>query len=152
MDKLIYAIIIAILGVLYLIFSDIVELKNSINVIKEQAKEINAAQSSLNKRLDVREIDKLYELKLAKNLEVLGDISCGECHNASDMALPIRKITLNEAIAIVRFGNERTNKLGMPTYKSYNNGKDPFIADSGLKKRLEILYTDELLKTAVNKE
>ena len=31
----------------------------------------------------------------------------------------------------------------------FNNGKDAFISDSGLKQRLENLYTDDLLRTAV---
>lgn len=122
-----------------------------IEFIKEQIKEINTSNIAIAKRLDVRDIDRLYELKLAKNLEVLGDISCGECHNASDTALSISKITLNEAIAIVRFGNAKTLQGGMPIYKSFNNGKDPFIADSGLKRRLEVLYTDDFLKTAKQK-
>lgn len=136
---------------MYMGMSDLKESNLVIEFIKEQIKEINTSNIAIAKRLDVRDIDRLYELKLAKNLEVLGDISCGECHNASDTALPISKITLNEAIAIVRFGNEKTLKGGMPTYKSFNNGKDPFIADSGLKRRLEVLYTDDFLKTAKQK-
>ncbi|WP_158654681.1 hypothetical protein [Helicobacter equorum] len=116
-------------------------------LIKEQLKDINIANTTIAKRLDVRDSDRLFELKLAKNTEVLGDISCGQCHNASDTALPISKISVNEAISIVRFGNEKSIQGGMPIYKSFNNGKDPFISDSGLKKRLEVLYTDELLKT-----
>ena len=63
-----------------------------------------------------------------------------------------RKISVSEAINIVRFGSEKSQAGGMPIYKSFNNGKDAFISDSGLKQRLENLYTDDLLRTAVSKD
>lgn len=145
MDRLFMAVLVCLLLVFYFSFKDIQE---KVTLVKEQIKDINSTNTAIAKRLDVRDFDRLFELKLAKNAEVLGDISCGECHNASDTALPISKMSVNEAISIVRFGNEKSIQGGMPIYKSFNNGKDPFISDSGLKKRLESLYTDELLKTA----
>ena len=39
----------------------------------------------------------------------------------------------------------------MPQYKSVNNGKDAWISDSGLKGRLEALYTKEFLSTALDR-
>ena len=152
MDKigLVACILCAIL--FYFIQSSISEEIKEIKAIKQDISYIKVEQKALNGRLDVKELDKLNELKIAKNEEVLGDISCGSCHNSSDTALPIYKISMQEAISIVRFGNERTKAAGMPIYKSFNNGKDNFIADSGLKNRLGALYTDELLKTAKNKQ
>lgn len=132
----------------YFIQSDISAQGKDIAMIKTEISYIKVDQKALSNRLDVKELDRLYELKLSKNAEVLGDISCGQCHNSSDTALPIRKISMAEAISIVRFGSERSKAGGMPIYKSFNNGKDAFISDSGLKNRLESLYTDELLKTA----
>lgn len=143
------AVLVCLLLVFYFSFKDITkDIQEKVTLVKEQIKDINSTNTAIAKRLDVRDFDRLFELKLAKNAEVLGDISCGECHNASDTALPISKMSVNEAISIVRFGNEKSIQGGMPIYKSFNNGKDPFISDSGLKKRLESLYTDELLKTA----
>lgn len=149
MDRLFMAVLVCLLLVFYFSFKDITkDIQEKVTLVKEQIKDINSTNIAIAKRLDVRDFDRLFELKLAKNAEVLGDISCGECHNASDTALPISKMSVNEAISIVRFGNEKSIQGGMPIYKSFNNGKDPFISDSGLKKRLESLYTDELLKTA----
>lgn len=149
MDRLFMAVLVCLLLVFYFSFKDITkDIQEKVTLVKEQIKDINSTNTAIAKRLDVRDFDRLFELKLAKNAEVLGDISCGECHNASDTALPISKMSVNEAISIVRFGNEKSIQGGMPIYKSFNNGKDPFISDSGLKKRLESLYTDELLKTA----
>lgn len=133
----------------YFIQSDVSALEKRASGFESNLQVIAIEQKALGSRLDVREIDRLYELKLAKNQEMLGDISCGECHISSDTALPIRKISMSEAISIVRFGSEKSKAGGMPLYKSFNNGKDAFITDSGLKNRLEKLYTDELLKTAV---
>lgn len=152
MDKLSVFLLALCAVVFWFIKSDIDELLSRFKYTNMQVETIKAYQQALNTRLDVKELDTLYELKLLRNKEMLGDTSCGECHNSSDTALPIRKISLNEAINVVRFGNERSTAMGMPIYKSFNNGKDPFITDSGLKTRLEQLYTDELLKTAVNEK
>ncbi|RDU51765.1 hypothetical protein CQA49_09225 [Helicobacter sp. MIT 00-7814] len=110
-----------------------------------------ATIKAVAKQLAIKEQAQLESLKLEKNLEVFGDISCGKCHNSSELALPLRNIELNEAIKIVRFGNERSIAGGMPQYKSINNGKDAWISDSGLKGRLEALYTKEFLSTALDR-
>ena len=152
MEKASIVVFIVCIGFFYFIKSDVAEVKQDIITINNAIGYVKIEQSAISKRLDVRELDKLYELKLSKNAEVLGDISCGKCHNSSDTALPIRKISVSEAINIVRFGSEKSQAGGMPIYKSFNNGKDAFISDSGLKQRLENLYTDDLLRTAVSKD
>lgn len=140
-------------GIALLIFWDIITSISALKILvsknqtnlEKQAVELKA----ISDRLDVRENDRLFALKLKRNQEAFSDISCGKCHSQSDTLLPLRDISLNEAIAIVRFGTERSIAGGMPHYKSFNDGKsDAFISDSGLKARLEPLYSPDLLKSA----
>lgn len=148
-----FYIIIGALGIaLFFIFSDIGEMRKTMvansNALVSQTIEIKAIAG----RLDVTDRDRLYEVRAKRNQEVLGDISCGKCHNAETYPLPIRNITIREAIEIVRKGNDRSIEGGMPLYSAINNGRGAHITDSGLQMRLEKLYTQELIKIALDRD
>lgn len=138
-----------VLVVMYLIHQDLQQIKttqiNQLAINETQA--VNF--STISKRLDVSENERMFEVRALKNKETLGDLSCGKCHNAESNALPITRISLDEAFKIVRNGTENTKKKGMPVYDSLNQGKgNPVISDSVLRSSLERLYTPELLKVA----
>lgn len=135
------------------IFWDIISSISALKVLvarnQENLEKQGVELKAISDKLNVSEQERLYALKAKRNMQAFSDISCGKCHNQTDTLLPLRDISLNEAINIVRFGNERSIAGGMPHYKSFNDGKsESYISDSGLKTRLEQIYTQELLKIA----
>lgn len=136
-------------GLMWFFHQDLKEIKETqvrqLSINEQQAVNFN----TISKRLDVTETDRIIEIRALKNKETLGDISCGKCHNPDSNALPINKLTAEEAYQIVREGNDRSKEGGMPIYLSANVQKgQAYISDSVLRTILEKLYTPELLKVA----
>lgn len=150
MNNITTAVVGLMLVVLYLVHQDLQQIKDT--QVKQLSINENQAVNfqTISKRLDVTEMDRLQEVKLLKNKETLGDLSCGKCHNGDRNALPLTRISIEEAYDIVRNGNENTRNKGMPLYTNINTGKQnkPVISDSVLRSSLEKLYTPELLRTA----
>lgn len=137
---------------IYQITSDLSRISNAFDNLKTLQKTNAIELNLIAQRLDVRDRERKELEKISKNQELLGDISCGACHNNA-LSLPIRNISLSEAIEIVRVGNERSIAGGMPRYKNINTGRDEaYISDSGLRNRLKDLYIDDFLKIALDKD
>lgn len=98
------------------------------------------------------ENEKLQYLKLQANQNVWRETACIQCHNTTALALPINKITINEAIDIVRKGTEKSLAGGMPTYSARNTRGRDSITDSELQMRFQHLYTKEFLSVANEKK
>lgn len=124
------------------------ELNSLINVAINNSSEFKAISTKIN----VDETDKINFLKLQKNLEVWKETACIQCHNTQELALPINKITMTEAISIVRNGNDRTRAGGMPTFNSRNTRGKGSITDSELQTRFQHLYTKDFLAVANEKK
>lgn len=151
-DSIQFIAIAVIAFCLYQVSNEIARIVGTLQDIKALRKADSIEINLIAQRLDVRDRERKEMEKIAKNQELLGDISCGACHNSS-LSLPIHNISLNEAIQIVRNGSPRSIAGGMPKYKNINTGKDePFISDSGLRNRLKDLYTEDFLKIAIDKE
>lgn len=152
MSALQYIIIGVIVFFVYGISKDLSNLSSAFDNLKSIQKTNAIELNLIAQKLDVRDRERKELEKIAKNQELLGDISCGSCHN-NNLALPIRNISLTEAIEIVRVGNERSIAGGMPRYKNINTGRDEaFISDSGLRNRLKDLYIEDFLKIALDKD
>lgn len=136
---------------IYIIFS-IKEVGLGLNSLTSVAMSNSAEFKAISTKINIDENDKINFLKLQKNLDVWKETACIQCHNTQELALPINKITITEAISIVRNGNERTRAGGMPTYNNRNTRGKESITDSELQTRMQHLYTKDFLSVANEKK
>lgn len=127
------------------------EVGEGLNSLTRAAMNNSAEFKAIATKINADENEKIDFLKLQKNLEVWKETACIQCHNTQELALPINKITITEAISIVRNGNERTRAGGMPTYNNRNTRGKESITDSELQTRMQHLYTKDFL-SAVNEK
>lgn len=137
-----------ILAVLYFGNSIFENVKESVDKNTEILMRLRAEAKAIGSQLQSDEKEKALFYKLQKNQDVWAGTGCAQCHTTLDNALPIRKITVSEAIQIVRNGNERTLSAGMPTYTARASRDKNSITDADLKVRLDALYTKEFLDYA----
>lgn len=124
------------------------QIDNLIHVTQNNQAEFKAIATKIGSDED----EKIRYLKLQANQNVWRETACIQCHNTTELALPINKITINEAIAIVREGNERSLAGGMPKYSARNTRGRDSITDSELQMRFQHLYTKEFLSVANEKK
>lgn len=142
----------AIFAVLYVGDRFVEELK--INQIKlaDKMTENQATLQTLSQQMNINEAERLNFYKLQKNQDVWAGTGCLQCHNSLKTALPINRISVAEAMEIVREGTERTKNLGMPTYVARGTRDRNSITDADLKVRLDALYVKEFLDYAEPKK
>lgn len=126
-------------------------LKN-MEFIKNQLKIDEALLQLLLRKQEIDYKTQQNVIKLETNRRVFENTDCLNCHNRPALALPIRKITLNEAMEIVRSGTEASLKGGMPLYNTKATRGASSITDADLKVRLEALYTSQFLNLLENRE
>lgn len=137
-----------ILAVLYFGNSMIQDVKGANAKVADQVMLLRAEAQAISSRINTDEKEKALFYKLQKNQDVWSGTGCAQCHSTMELALPIRKISVSEAIQIVRNGNERTRAGGMPTYTARASRDKNSITDADLKVRLDTLYTKEFLDYA----
>lgn len=137
-----------ILAVLYFGNSIFENLKESVEKNTDTLMKLRAEAQAIGTQLQSDEKEKALFYKLQKNQDVWSGTGCAQCHSTLDNALPLRKISVSEAIQIVRNGNERTRAAGMPTYTAKASRDKNSITDADLKVRLDALYTKEFLDYA----
>ena len=141
----------AILSVLYFGNSMIQGIKESDEKVADQVMHLRAEAQAISTKLSTDEKEKAMFYKLQKNQDVWNGTGCATCHNTIQMALPIRKISVSEAINIVRNGNKTSIAGGMPTYAARATRDRNSITDADLKVRLDALYIKEFLDYAKEK-
>ncbi|KAA8711149.1 hypothetical protein [Helicobacter canis] len=132
-----------ILAVIYFGNSMIESVNAAINKNTDTLMKLRAEAQAIGTQLQSDEKEKALFYKLQKNQDVWAGTGCAQCHSTLDNALPLRKISVSEAIQIVRNGNERTRAGGMPTYAARASRDKNSITDADLKVRLDTLYTKE---------
>ena len=137
--------LVAILSVLYFGNSMIEKVKEADKKVADQVMLLRAETQAISTKLSTDEKEKSMFYKLQKNQDVWNGTGCATCHNTIQMALPIRKISVSEAINIVRNGNETSIAGGMPTYAARATRDKNSITDADLKVRLDALYIKEFL-------
>lgn len=137
-----------ILAVLYFGNSIFENLKESVEKNTDTLMKLRAEAQAIGTQLQSDEKEKALFYKLQKNQDVWAGTGCAQCHSTLENSLPIRKISVSEAIQIVRNGNERTRAAGMPTYTARASRDKNSITDADLKVRLDALYTKEFLDYA----
>lgn len=142
----------AIIAVIYFGNSMIDGIKTNQNKIEDKLLLFSAKADAISVRLDAKEKEVADFYKLQKNQDTWQGTGCVQCHNTLSMSLPINKITIAEAIDVVRNGTEASRAGGMPQYSSRGTRDRHSITDSELKVRLDALYTKELLQYAKEKE
>lgn len=98
-------------------------------ILEDKILRYGAKIENIALKLNIIEKENIDFYKVQKNKDVFKNTSCLECHSSIDTALPIFKISIDEAIDIVR--------MAMSSFST-----------DGLRKRLNLLYTDELLEYA----
>lgn len=141
-----------ILAVIYFGNSMIESVNAAINKNTDTLIKLRAEAQAIGTQLQSDEKEKALFYKLQKNQDVWAGTGCAQCHSTLENALPLRKISVSEAIQIVRNGNERTKAAGMPTYTARASRDRNSITDADLKVRLDSLYTKELLDFAKPKD
>lgn len=137
-----------ILAVLYFGNSIFENIKESVEKNTDTLMKLRAEAQAIGTQLQADEKEKALFYKLQKNQDVWAGTGCAQCHSTLENALPLRKISVSEAIQIVRNGNERTRAAGMPTYTARASRDKNSITDADLKVRLDALYTKEFLDYA----
>lgn len=137
-----------ILAVLYFGNSIFENIKESVEKNTDTLMKLRAEAQAIGTQLQADEKEKALFYKLQKNQDVWSGTGCAQCHSTLENALPLRKISVSEAIQIVRNGNERTRAAGMPTYTARASRDKNSITDADLKVRLDALYTKEFLDYA----
>lgn len=141
-----------ILAVIYFGNSMIESVNAAINKNTDTLMKLRAEAQAIGTQLQSDEKEKALFYKLQKNQDVWAGTGCAQCHSTLESALPMRKISVSEAIQIVRNGNERTRAAGMPTYNARASRDKNSITDADLKVRLDTLYTKEFLDYAQAKD
>lgn len=141
-----------ILAVIYFGNSMIESVNAAINKNTDTLMKLRAEAQAIGTQLQSDEKEKALFYKLQKNQDVWAGTGCAQCHSTLDNALPLHKISVSEAIQIVRNGNERTRAAGMPTYTARASRDKNSITDADLKVRLDALYTKEFLDYAQAKD
>lgn len=144
--------LVAILAVLYIGDKFVQDLKVGQSKIADKVSENQAILQTLSQQMSINETERLSFYKLQKNQDVWAGTGCAQCHNTLKTSLPINRISVAEAMEIVREGTERTKALGMPTYASRGTRDRNSITDADLKVRLDALYIKEFLDVAEVKE
>ncbi|NDJ26344.1 hypothetical protein GW575_00030 [Campylobacter sp. MIT 19-121] len=144
--KLNFVLIVFLIAV-YVIFKGFVDEYVKINAdLKDKIDIMFAETRALSVKMNLDEREKINFLKLSKNNEVFKGTGCIQCHNTIATALPIRKISVSEAMNIVRTGSKRSLEGGMPLYLARATRDKQSITDADLKVRLDVLYTEEFLR------
>lgn len=116
----------------------------------ESVKSISLESIALSRAIgDKIQYDKKQEslyYKLEKNRKVLDGTGCVNCHARPELALPLHRISVSDAMAIVRKGNERSIAGGMPFYSDRATRDRNSITDADLRVRLDILYSREMIE------
>lgn len=141
-----------ILAVIYFGNSMIESVNAAINKNTDTLMKLRAESQAIGTQLQSDEKEKALFYKLQKNQDVWAGTGCAQCHSTLESALPMRKISVSEAMQIVRNGNERTKAAGMPTYTARASRDKNSITDADLKVRLDTLYTKEFLDYAQAKD
>ena len=141
-----------ILAVIYFGYSMIESVNAAIEKNTDTLMKLRAEAQAIGTQLQSDEKEKALFYKLQKNQDVWAGTGCAQCHSTLETALPMRKISVSEAMQIVRNGNERTKAAGMPTYTARASRDRNSITDADLKVRLDSLYTKELLDFAKPKD
>lgn len=144
--------LVAILAVLYIGDKFVQDLKVGQSKVADKVSENQAILQTLSQQMSINETERLSFYKLQKNQDVWAGTGCAQCHNTLKTSLPINRISVAEAMEIVREGTERTKALGMPTYTSRGTRDRNSITDADLKVRLDALYIKEFLDVAEVKE
>lgn len=135
----------AIILIIYFGSGLVDDIKQGQKVIKDEIFKSRADMAAIMTKLGADEKEKALFYKLQKNQDVWQGTGCAQCHTNLQLALPITKITITEAMQIVREGNERTKAGGMPTYSARGTRDRNSMTDADLKVRLDALYVKELL-------
>lgn len=145
-----WGVAIGIAVVVFLLYQNIESDKERNKEIRDIFQQIKSDISAIGQKIKIDEKEKVLSYKLQKNIELWQGTLCVQCHNTSQMALPITKLTSYEAIDVVRKGNPRSIAGGMPKFnpRPTRNGDDLAISDNDLLIRFNILYTDEFLQYA----
>lgn len=141
----------AVLLVIYFGNGMISELVESQKSLKDELLKNRADMNSIITKIGADEKEKMLFYKLQKNQDVWAGTACGACHTSIQNALPITKISVSEAMQIVREGNEHTLAAGMPKFSARATRDRNSITDADLKVRLDALYIKELLDFAKDK-
>lgn len=135
----------AIILIIYFGNGMVSEIKEGQNVLKDEMFKNRADMGAIITKIGADEKEKALFYKLQKNQDVWQGTGCAQCHSSLQLALPITKITIAEAMQIVREGNKRTRAGGMPTYAARGTRDRNSMTDADLKVRLDALYVKELL-------
>lgn len=136
-----------IIALVFFYQKDSVEVER-VSTIKDLIFEIKADIEGISTKIGIDERDKALAYKLQKNIEVWQGTTCIQCHNTLEMALPIHKINMQQAINIVRNGNKRSIAGSMPQYFSRSMRNKQYITEISLVEKLNVLITPNLLKYA----
>ena len=138
----------SVCAILYFGNGEVKDIIASMSKNKDEITLMRGELKAISQALNASEKDKMTFYKLQKNNEVWQGTACASCHNTIEMALPINKRSVAEAIEIVRNGTQRSREGGMPLYTPRATRDRNSITDSELKVRFDALYTKELLEYA----
>lgn len=141
-----------IIAVIYFGMGMVDGIKLTIDKNTDVLMKLRAEAQAIGTQLQADEKEKSLFYKLQKNQDVWAGTGCVQCHATLENALPLRKISVSEAMQIVREGNEKTKLAGMPTYTARADRNRNSITDADLKVRLDALYTKEFLDHAKPKD
>lgn len=113
--------------------------------VKDEMLKNRADMVAIINKIGADEKERMLFYKLQKNQDVWQGTGCAQCHTNLKNALPMSKISISEAMQIVREGNEKTKAAGMPLYSNRLTRDRNSISDADLKVRLDALYIKELL-------
>lgn len=142
---------VSILCLIYFGNSMIKSIKEADSKVADQVTMLRAEAQAIATKLNADEKEKDMFYKLQKNQDIWSGTGCIQCHNTIEMALPIRKISIAEAMQVVRMGNERSIAGGMPQYVARATRDRNSITDADLKVRLDAIYIKEFLDYAKEK-
>lgn len=138
------------IGVCYLFYMQIKDLKTTLNVVKKDTNNILIVNSLLKDRLDIK--DKEIEnrnFQIAKynaNFEAFNGTACMQCHLDSERLFPYpnKELVLENYIKVVREGIQGV----MPSYIDSPKKGSRDITDSELRRQFKILKS---LENNINK-
>ncbi|WP_289748875.1 hypothetical protein [Helicobacter bilis] len=144
-NKLLPFIILLSIGVCYLSYMQIKDLKGALNGVKKDTANILVVNSLLKDKLNIK--DKEIEernfqiTKYNANFEAFNGTACMQCHLDSDRLFPYpnKELVLEDYIKVVRQGIQGV----MPSYIDSPRKGSRDITDSELRRQFKILKSLE---------
>lgn len=154
---LLWAIVIAIIYSLYSNNNEKKESGLNIKIGASNLEEINSNLQIINDRLNILDNDLNTSMretsKYQLNLAVLDNTPCFDCHIDRKLLLPMRNISKQEFLEVLRQGNSVTRSKGMPKFKTTGNPDDPLVFTTSKATWIyEMLYLREPIRKCNKKE